>query len=173
MLASNSHNADAADLAVRFGIVDADDQSTLTLTVADDSLQRGDRVAIVRVPSGTIVCCATVDRILVPAEGEIDPVQFDGEMTKTRYALDPGGIGDEAGFGFGIVSAPPDLVSGDALRLDINGDGRIEHFGSCASVEGLHLTVTSGEPPEALRIWHAYYYLGYDTEADCPPENGK
>jgi hypothetical protein len=170
VLTASSPGVDAADPATRFGVVDVDEQKGLHLTVADDSLERGERIAIVRIPSGVFLCCAAVDRVLTLAEGEFDPVRFDGGAPNTIYALDPGGIGDEAGFGFGIIAAPPDLTSGELPQLDIDGDGVIERFSSCASSEGLHLTVSSGEPPKGVEIWHAYYYLGYDTEADCPPE---
>lgn len=34
-------------------------------------------------------------------------------------------------------------------------------------MEGLHLTVWTGEPLKGKSRWHAYYYLGYDTEANC------
>jgi hypothetical protein len=37
----------------------------------------------------------------------------------------------------------------------------------CASSEGLHLTIWSGQPLESRRLWHAYYYLGYDVEPSC------
>ena len=56
---------------------------------------------------------------------------------------------------------------GDAVTADIDGDGKPESFRSCASTEGLHLTVWSGKPLEGKRRWHQYYYLGYDVEADC------
>jgi hypothetical protein len=38
---------------------------------------------------------------------------------------------------------------------------------SCTSSEGLHLTVWSGTPLKSQRLWHEYYYLGYDVEASC------
>lgn len=38
---------------------------------------------------------------------------------------------------------------------------------SCTSHEGLHLTVWSGTPLKSQRLWHRYYYLGYDVEASC------
>lgn len=53
---------------------------------------------------------------------------------------------------------------------DLDGDGKPEHFRSCTSSEGIHLTVWA--PPHPLvgkRLWHAYYYLGYDTEPSCKP----
>jgi hypothetical protein len=38
---------------------------------------------------------------------------------------------------------------------------------SCASREGLHLTVWAGVPLKTPRLWHQYYYLGYDVEPSC------
>jgi len=40
---------------------------------------------------------------------------------------------------------------------------------SCASSEGLHLTLWSGVPLQSERLWHQYYYLGYDVEPTCRP----
>jgi hypothetical protein len=40
---------------------------------------------------------------------------------------------------------------------------------SCASSEGLHLTVWSGTPLRSTRLWHLYWYLGYDVASDCRP----
>lgn len=55
-------------------------------------------------------------------------------------------------------------------RGDLDGDGTLEHFRSCTSSEGIHLTIWA--PPKPLvgkRLWHAYYYLGYDTQPSCKP----
>lgn len=59
--------------------------------------------------------------------------------------------------------------SGDYISADINGDGNREHFRVCASSEGIHLTVWSGEPLHGKPKWHQYYYLGYDVESNCTP----
>ena len=40
-------------------------------------------------------------------------------------------------------------------------------FRSCTSMEGIHFTIWSGEALTGKRLWHAYYYLGYDTEPTC------
>jgi hypothetical protein len=59
------------------------------------------------------------------------------------------------------------------VRADVDGDGLLELVRSCASSEGLHLTVwtvlrptvapDSGETPR----WHSYHPLGYDVEPNC------
>ena len=55
------------------------------------------------------------------------------------------------------------------LRADLNGDGTAESFRSCTSTEGLHLTVWAGEALKSKRLWHEYYYLGYDVVPSCNP----
>jgi hypothetical protein len=42
-------------------------------------------------------------------------------------------------------------------------------YRSCASSEGIHLTIWSGQPLKSERRWHQYYYIGYDLEPDCTP----
>ena len=59
------------------------------------------------------------------------------------------------------------------MSPDLDGDGRRAYFRSCASAEGLRLTVWS-EAPLGRRRFHAYHDLGYDvdpsyTEADVRP----
>jgi hypothetical protein len=50
-------------------------------------------------------------------------------------------------------------------RLGTRGDIT---FYACTSSEGLHFIVWSGTPPRENRLWHRYYYLGYDVEPSCP-----
>jgi hypothetical protein len=72
--------------------------------------------------------------------------------------------------GFGLVDVVPELASPGA-RLDLDGNGTPEGFRTCASGEGLHLTVWYGEPLATARLWHGYFYLGYDTESDCAAQD--
>lgn len=53
------------------------------------------------------------------------------------------------------------------VAVDLDQDGRQEFFRSCTSAEGIHFTVWSGRPLESTRLWHEYYYLGYDVKSDC------
>jgi hypothetical protein len=53
------------------------------------------------------------------------------------------------------------------VRADLNSDGSLESFRLCTSNEGIHLTVWAGEPLKSKRLWHEYYYLGYDVEPNC------
>jgi len=63
------------------------------------------------------------------------------------------------------------IVAGRA-EADLDRDGVPEHFQSCASTEGLHPTLWSGEPFQGVNRWTRYYYLGYDVEPNCPSLDG-
>jgi len=57
-------------------------------------------------------------------------------------------------------------AAGGLVSPDLDGDGRRAYFRSCASAEGLHLTVWS-EAPLGRRRFHAYHDLGYDVDPSC------
>jgi hypothetical protein len=158
--------AAAADgQAGRVGVVYRGALDDLRLAIADESLPLGSRIAIVTAPDGVVLCCAVVGASYILRPDEFDPVHLDDEG-KTTYALDAGEIAGDLSLGFGLVDPPADFPATGAMP-DLNGDGRAEGFRSCASGEGLHLTVWYGEPLTTSRLWHGYFYLGYDTEADC------
>lgn len=111
-------------------------------------------------------------RVKGPAEGECGelrsrflwPRRPDAPTHLYRIEpTDPQGVGPVIGAGalFALFT-PADAPAGRGIDLD--GDGAPERFRICASREGLHFLVESGE-----RVaWHAYYHLGLEVEPDCP-----
>jgi hypothetical protein len=164
-LGSAASMAAADGQAGRIGIVYRGELDDLRIAIARDSLPLGSRIAIVTVPDGMVLCCAVAGAAYILRSDDVNPVYLDDEG-ETTYALDAAAIPADVSLGFGFVDPPPDLVATGALP-DLNGDGRAEGFRSCASGEGLHLTVWYGEPLTTSRLWHGYFYLGYATEADC------
>lgn len=69
--------------------------------------------------------------------------------------------------GFGIAGPVRVRIVRGIAQADLNNDRKLEYFRSCTSAEGIHLTIWTGKPFSGKRIWHAYYYLGYDTEPTC------
>ena len=65
-----------------------------------------------------------------------------------------------------LVPASAFSAVGGVVSADLERDGRRAYFRSCASAEGLHLTVWS-EAPLGRRRFHAYHYLGYDVDPSC------
>ncbi|UCF40916.1 MAG: hypothetical protein JSW43_00805 [Gemmatimonadota bacterium] len=91
-----------------------------------------------------------------------------GDEASYETTLAPGAQLQRGGVYFAVVTPPAGPVeSGPVTRLDVDGDGAIEEFRTCASSEGLHLTVWPGAEMTGTRLWHRYFYLGYDVEPDC------
>ncbi len=68
--------------------------------------------------------------------------------------------------GIGIVSTGAD--DNEDNILDINNDGKKDTFSYCSTSEGVKFSIWDGVAYKSELIWSDYYYLGYDTEADCP-----
>lgn len=58
-------------------------------------------------------------------------------------------------------------VGSGAIVVQVSADYPNVQVRPCTSHEGLHLTVWSGTPLTSQRLWHQYYYLGYDVEPSC------
>ena len=72
------------------------------------------------------------------------------------------------GLGFAVRAGPEEFLRvGDRVEVDLDQDGVAERFFTCASYEGVHLTVWSGVPMKGEERWHRYYYVPYDTEPTC------
>lgn len=55
-----------------------------------------------------------------------------------------------------------------ALEARVPSVDAAHSFHSCTSADGVHLTAWDGAKPlEGHRLWHQYYYLGQDLEANC------
>lgn len=66
-----------------------------------------------------------------------------------------------------IVGSAQAVLSGGVATITLAGTKELVTVRSCTSHEGLHLTTWAGTPFEGRRLWHAYWYLGYDVEASC------
>ena len=69
------------------------------------------------------------------------------------------------------VAFPGELATGPAaaggLAVRINAQYPNVQVHSCTSSEGVHYSVWTGTPLDSRRLWHAYFYLGYDVEPSC------
>lgn len=69
----------------------------------------------------------------------------------------------------GIVGWKEGFTTTDGtIHADVNGDGYQDYFTQCSTSEGVQFNVWSGSPYKGKALWSAYYYLGYDTEPNCP-----
>ena len=149
----------------QIGLVTLNSSGDVCLTVPTSNLAEGDRVQIVIPDKPQRVITATLQtRLSISCTESSDFSQPVSSYSLTRLS----GKFETGTVGFAVVGVNTRFrVSGGLASADINNDGRREYFRSCASREGLHLTIWSGRPLRGVRRWHHYYYLGYDLEPNC------
>jgi hypothetical protein len=139
--------------------------SRVCLAIHRQNFVAGSKITLVLVRKPQSIAEAEVLRPAddtCPKPAESDPGLRSYEIRMLKGSLEPA-MPAIAVFG----SSSPFVGHGDSVTADVDGDGTPESFRSCASSEGIHLTVWSGKPVEGKRRWHQYYYLGYDVESDC------
>jgi hypothetical protein len=154
------------DYATQIGIALRSEDRQLRLEIKNPNLSPHDEVVIVA-PYGPqkIARASVVEKVSghCSAEGFNDK---GGDCYKLQAIS---GDVDGIATAFGIVKTPArfSLLKSGGVGADLDHDGVVEIFRACASMEGLHLTVWSGEPLKGKRRWHRYFYLGYDVEPNC------
>jgi hypothetical protein len=153
-------------------MVEGDRPDSLWLMIADSTLVRGESLTLISdepepdpASPPSILTAAVAERL------HREPnFKMMGEPGDVFYRLvAPRGALECCIFGYAVRAPRGEvrIVAGRA-EADLDRDGVPEHFQSCASREGLHATVWSGEPNQRPSRWSRYYYLGYDLEPTCP-----
>jgi hypothetical protein len=124
----------------RFGVVALTTKEHLPCTTFSTDAIPGERVEIVLLPSQQVIG-ATLGSP-VPACGF-------GQEPGHAYRLALDHAADQIGGSVAVRAKVPPSIS----------------FRQCAGSEALHLTAWVND----RRIWHGFYYLGYDVEPDCKP----
>ncbi len=70
--------------------------------------------------------------------------------------------------GIGIIQTKKDKILNAKGILDLNKDGVKDALNHCTTSEGIQFNIWEKEAYKSKLIWRGYYYLGYDTESDCP-----
>lgn len=89
---------------------------------------------------------------------------------RSFYTIDLGKADNSAGnfMAVGLLDYAGELVrEADAVRIDINGDGKQETARVCQTNEGVKFSLVPVDPRDPTPIWQDYYYLGYDTKPTC------
>lgn len=152
-----------------FGILTVNPDSTICLSTRADGLERGDSVLAVlettSIVDTSIFVRGQVERSLAGPCQKLRGVLGDSVRTYSVHldesvALPLGPL--IAVIGSGLVTS----ASSDTSEVRVPGEREPYTFRVCASAEGLHFTAWQGR----RRVWHEYYYLGYDVEPNCSDE---
>jgi len=153
----------AFDFASGIGIVDIDASGRACLDIANARLRTGGRLTVVILATPqAAVTAEVIARRDQPCRGSANVRAGDA-----HYALRlPPSSADSTIALAVLVPGSAFSAAGGVVSADVDGDGRRAYFRSCASAEGLHLTVWS-DAPLGRRRFHAYHYLGYDVDPSC------
>ena len=153
--------AAAFDFDRGIGIVDIDAGGRACMDIAGARVSIGETVTVVTLQPPQAAVAAEVVAVS-PTACRGDANRRPGDA---HYVLRlPSGTAD-ATVAL-AVRRPPSIFRTvrDLVTADLDVDARRTYFRSCASAEGLHLTVWS-DAPLARRRFHAD--LGYDVEPNC------
>ncbi len=154
----------ANDIESKIGTVDVTKNREVCLAIKNNNLKEGDEVSVVFREKPQSVIMAKIQNKLSSSCSRNTEVGLGDSF----YLLKLSKAADEIVYiAFGLISSNKVTVKSGLASIDLDGDRKAEYFRSCTSMEGVHLTVWTGKPLIGKRIWHNYYYLGYDTEPTC------
>jgi hypothetical protein len=148
---------------VQPGVADVRRDGRLCIALPGSPPRTGSPVTLVQIAppqSATVVSIA-------------EPVDTCETLTRAGFAgpyylaMPPSTEAFETGLWLAIRGRPSTRVKAGVVTLDLGPAGRTAQTRSCTSSEGLHLTLWAGMPLKSTRLWHGYYYLGYDVEPTC------
>ena len=151
--------------ASQIGIAESRPDGTFCLTIEDASLKEGERVLIVvpEVPQRHLTG-AVAEKLGSSCTRNTEISKADAFYTVKISSPEP--LPDSLSIAVVGFSGRV-LQRGGQVRASLDSNGTLDSFRSCASTEGVHLTVWNGKPLSGKRRWHRYYYLGYDVEPTC------
>ena len=140
------------------------------LAIADSNLRAGTKVEIVWVPIGEYGPAPFINEATIQG-----PLPSGCDLPEARIYEDasysislPDDSLDSGTAYFALITSASRLqVAERSVQGDLDDDGVLEVLRTCTSMEGVHLTIWSGEPLKGSRRWHRYYYVGYDLEQTC------
>nr|ART40845.1 L810 [uncultured bacterium] len=135
------------------------------MLIQNNSLKPGESLALVWVPlnNGTQRAETRYSRVRARLKQPCDAANV--AATDASYLVDGSNLENgKIYFAVARKQANFDLRQGQV-------EGRLGSsavaFSACASTEGVHLNVWMGKAHTGKKLWHRYYYLGYDVEPTC------
>jgi hypothetical protein len=162
VLALNAGSAQADTL--RAGIMVAS-SGRYIVAMGGPALLAGETVTLV-----TVDVPQQVRRVVIVRRLSVSDVMAHHDTPGPYYEVAPEhGSNALPDFAVAVLGRPIIERVGTAVRLRVANQPSGVRARGCTSSEGLHLTLWAGEPLKGRRLWHTYYYLGYDVESTCQP----
>jgi hypothetical protein len=131
-------------------------------------LQPGELLTLVRANQPQIAIAAAVARPVETCE-ELSRALIDGPYYEVTARS---AVGSDPGVWVVLRGRLETRSVRGSLRIRLNARYPRSRVQVCTSSEGLHLTMWTNTPLRSLRLWHQYFYLGYDVEPTCRDQEG-
>lgn len=145
------------------------------LAIANDKLAAGEKVTAITLGDKQTVLTGAITGRAMSGAGCFALLEerkaANDSGTRSFYAVAFPGPAHTNMTAVGLVHTTQEpYMENGTIRVDLDGDGRNEIFGSCLATEGMFFYVWSEADKRKLLRWSDYYYLGYDNEPTCPDE---
>ena len=154
--------ARASGLNSRIGVA-VQRSGSVCLSIRNPNLKPGDSVTLV-VPDGpqSVIESAVIGKSDKGCPGVTEPA-----VPGYQLRIVTGTAPDSAPLVAVYGPASAFRSAGGQVTAQLTGKTKAQSFRTCTSAEGVHLTVWQAAPLKSKRLWHQYYYLGYDLEQSC------
>jgi hypothetical protein len=157
---------DAIDFAGDIGLVSSTKSGQFCLSIKNGNLKPGQELTLLWIPIADRrqmpeIQSTTVLKLLTNPCDPINSVEGDAAYLVNAGKLDTDKIytavvGKRTNFR---------IIPGEGeVKIDSPAEVTIR---SCSSMEGLHFTGWTGGALKGKKVWHRYFYLGYDVEPTC------
>lgn len=155
-------------LASMLGLVNNMDNESVCFAIQNGELKKGMKVQVVMPEKPqNIEIAEIIGKVDASCSSDID---FAPNLSFYRMKMPNQ---ENLTLGIGVVRTQRIKRIRGLANADLTGDGKKEYFRSCGGFEGTHLTVWTGKPLVGRIVWHAYYYVPYDTVATCKKKDYK
>lgn len=159
-------NVEPFDFSRDVGLFSANQDGKFCLSIKHKALKPGQEVTLIWTPVEGEPAKPEIRRARIAAKLAAPCDMVNRDEDDSTYRLEAGQL-ERGKVYFALVGRQDDLrIIGSQVGGRV-GMTRDVSFRSCTSMEGLHFTLWSGAPPREKRLWHGYYYLGYDVEPTC------
>ena len=159
--------AGSFDFAHNVGLAVVDDKGTACLAIHNKGIAPSTPLTLVRLGEEPTIHPATVGKQLSsPCQSALQAAVaaiYYRLHVLSNLQLRPGPY-------FAVLNPASQFkIRGKEVVAALEGIPELVSFRVCTSTEGLHLTLWQGKPLAGKRVWHRYFYLGYDVEPSCKP----
>lgn len=167
LLAGPYAYAGSFDFARHVGLAILEAKGAACLVINNKEIAPGTSLTLISIDEEPSIHSVTVDRRL----SSPCPSAIKADIADSYYGLRvPFNLHPKPDPYFAVLSPVSHFeIRGKEAVATLAGIPEPVSFRVCTSSEGLHFTVWRGKPLLGTRVWHCYFYLGYDVEPSCRP----